>query len=253
MHGVHRKEIMVIKNYEVVNCKALNVRKEASIESSILGVVKAGEIIQVVQPNAVIEPTRKWHKIKYKNKYGYVSASYTKVKDYLSLVAKNADKVFNKIVEIGCIHKYSSKTYAQMLKNKTATCATSTSIALQFAGVLSSGEVVSHTEKVGDESNVLQKKNTISKAILHSSYLNEGTCSIVKIGKTYSKMKSKYKKKGIVYVYNSSIGINAGENSIYCLADASYQKKNGKYVKVKLKGSYYPFTHKILYAIVPNS
>lgn len=244
---------MVIKNYEVVNCKVLNVRKEASIKSSILGVVKAGEIIQVVQPNAVIEPTRKWHKIKYKNKYGYVSASYTKVKDYLSLVAKNADKVFNKIVEIGCIHKYSSKTYTQMLSNKTITCGTASSIILQLSGLLPNGKVVSHTSKIGDESNVLLKKNTIAKAILHSGYLNDGTCSIVKIGKTYSKMESKYKKKGIIYIYNSTISVNAGGNAIYCLLDTSYQKKNGKYVKVKLKGNYYPFTHKILYAIVPNS
>lgn len=256
MHGVHRKVMMKYKNYEVVNCYALNIRQGASIESKIIDTVKNGDILQVVTPNAVVEITdikRIWHKVKYNNQYGYVNASYTKVKDYLSIVANNSKKVYNKIIDVGCIHKSGAKTYSEMITKKIATCGTFVSIVLQLSGLIPNKKIISHTIKNGNESNCINKKNTVSKAILNSDNLINGTCSIIKIGKTYSKMNDKYKKEGITYVYNSSICINAGNDSIYALLNANYQKKNNKYTKIKLKGNYYPFSHKILYAIVPNS
>ena len=48
---------MKYKNYEVVNCYALNIRQGASIESKIIDTVKNGDILQVVTPNAVVEIT----------------------------------------------------------------------------------------------------------------------------------------------------------------------------------------------------
>ena len=60
------KKLMKYKNYEVVNCYALNIRQGASIESKIIDTVKNGDILQVVTPNAVVVITdikRIWHSL----------------------------------------------------------------------------------------------------------------------------------------------------------------------------------------------
>ena len=56
-----------------VNASALNVRSGASTSSSIIGSLNNGAKVEIVSTS------NGWHKIKYKNGYGYVSADYIKV------------------------------------------------------------------------------------------------------------------------------------------------------------------------------
>ena len=56
-----------------VNASALNVRSWASTSSSVIGSLNRGAKVEIVSTSG------KWHKIKYKNGYGYVSADYIKV------------------------------------------------------------------------------------------------------------------------------------------------------------------------------
>lgn len=251
------------ERYRIVNCEKLNVREKPSINSNVICTLNKGESVlvvngyskQVIETNNATNETKsiKWYKVKIDKHFYYMSSTYLKKIDYLSLCSDAADTVYKKIVEIGCEHKSGAKSFKQIKSKKVTTCGTGASAVMQIAGLLDEGKIVSHTSKVGEESNCMSKKNTITKAIIGVSNIKEGTCSIVRIGTTYSKMNSKYKKKGIIYIYNSTISVNAGNDYIYSLLDTSYQKKNGRYTKVKLKGNYYPFNHKIIYAIVPNS
>lgn len=251
------------ERYRIVNCKNVNIRKLPSVNSDIICTLEKGQTVLVVSgySKKVTEINKKtneemtiiWYKIKSNEKYFYIASSYLEKINYLTLCSNNADKVYNKIIELGCKHKNGAKSYSQIKSKQEATCGTAVSAVMQLSGLLDEEKLISHTAKIGDESNCASKKNTVSKAISGVHNLKEGTCSVVKIGTIYSKMDDKYKKKGIIYVYNSTIGINAGNNAIYVLLNADYQKRNNKYIKVKLKGNYYPFTHKILYAIVPNN
>ena len=56
-----------------VNASALNVRSGASTSSSVIGSLNRGAKVEIVSTSG------KWHKIKYKNGYGYVSADYIKI------------------------------------------------------------------------------------------------------------------------------------------------------------------------------
>lgn len=251
------------ERYKIIDCESINVRKSPSINSDIVCTLKKGQTVLVVSDYSkkVSEINRKtkktvtivWYKIKSNKTYFYISSSYLEKVNYLTLCAIYADKVYNKIVELRCKHGAGANSYSQIKKEKVATCGTSVSAVMQLAGMLDKEKVISHTAKIGNEATCVSKKSTISKAILGVSNLKEGTCSIKKIGTVYSKMDAKYKEKGVIYVYDSTIGINAGGNAIYALLNADYQKSNGKYSKVKLNGNYYPFTHKILYAIIPNN
>ena len=53
-----------------VNASALNVRSNPSIRNSVIGTLSRGSKVTIVSTS------NGWHKIKYKNGYGYVSADY---------------------------------------------------------------------------------------------------------------------------------------------------------------------------------
>lgn len=167
---------------------------------------------------------------------------------HLELAAKWMPIVYNKIVELGCKHKSGATTYEEIISKKITTCSTSVSAVLQKAGVLPNGKKVSHTTKDGDGGST---KNSIAKAISGYKNLIEGTCDIVKIGTTYAKMSSAYKKAGVVLVQDSNICMVAGDGSIYSTNEGTIQYKNNRYVKNKVTSGY-PFTSKILYAIIPK-
>jgi hypothetical protein len=166
----------------------------------------------------------------------------------LALAEKWMPVVYDKVVELGCKHESGAKSYEEIVAKKITTCSTSVSAVLQKAGVLSNGKLVSHTAKDGDGGST---KTTIAKAISGTGNLVSGTYDIVKIGKTYPNMDSKYKKPGIVYVQDSNICMCAGDGVIYSTNEGTVQYKNGHYVQDKVSSGY-PFTSKILYAIVPR-
>lgn len=252
----------MIERYKVVNCESLNVRENPSINAKIIKSYDKGSVVFVESGYSkklteINNATKKsttvtWLKVKVGDKHYYMSNKYLQKINYLQLCADNADKVYKKIVELGCVHKSGARSYSEIVSKKATTCGVAVSAVMQLSGMVEVGKLVSHTAKIGDESNCVSKKNLPSKAITGIGNLKDGTCRVVKIGKKYADMPDQYKKKGIIYLYNSTIAMNAGNGYIYALLDVDYQKKGNKYVKNKLKGNCYPFTHKILYAIVPN-
>lgn len=205
----------------------------------------------------------KWYYICYGGKYGFASSKYIELTiekttkeektNYLAAVAKWAPVVYNKVVQLKCAHKTGAKSFNDIINKKITTCATSVSAVLQQAGCLEFGKKISHTAGVwGSTETILKKKNSIEKALTNSKYLIPNTYDIVKIGKVYSKMSSKYKKAGIVYIQDSNICINAGGDQIWSTNQGAAQYKNGHYFNALNKGGY-PFTSIILYAIVPRS
>lgn len=60
-------------NTGTVNADVLNVRSGASTSNSIVGTLRSGAKVEIT------ETSNGWHKIKYNNTYGYVSADYIKI------------------------------------------------------------------------------------------------------------------------------------------------------------------------------
>lgn len=233
-----------------VTTDALNARSKPSTNSKVVFTLPRGEIINVVRGASKISDGVKWYKVKAKGKTCWVSSKYVKrvTPRYRSLVLQKAKMVYNLIVKLGCKHAGGAKTLSQIKTKKVTTCATAVSVALQEAGVLRKGTLVSHTKRVGS-SSAIKKKNTIGKAISGTRNLIPGTYKIVKIGKTFGNMSAKYKKPGNVLVYDSNIAIIRDSQSVYSCNDGASQKKNGKY-KSDIARSGYNFTSPVLYCIV---
>ena len=201
--------------------KTLNARVKPSRKSKVARKVSQGTIIQVIKGKAKIVDGVKWYKAKM---------------------------VYELIIKLGCKHKGGAKTLSQIKQKRITTCATSVSVALQEAGVLRKGKLISHTKRVGS-SVAVRRKNTIGKAISGTSNLIEGTYKIVKVGKRYKHMPAKYKKPGNVLVYDSNIAIIKNANSIYSCNNANSQKnRSGRYIHNVVKSGYC-FTSPILYVI----
>ncbi|MEG2018287.1 MAG: SH3 domain-containing protein [Clostridium sp.] len=60
-------------NTGTVNADVLNVRSGASTSNGIVGTLRSGSKVEI------IETSNGWHKIKYNNTYGYVSADYIEI------------------------------------------------------------------------------------------------------------------------------------------------------------------------------
>lgn len=233
---------MYIK-YQVVNCNSLTIRKAPSIEAKAVGYLHKGDIVNIVQGKSKQGSGILWHKCDK----GYVSSNYLKriTPNYLKRVQKNAELVYNKIVEIGCRHKGDAYSYDDIKRKKITNCASAVSAVLQESGVLKTDKLVDHT-KSG------KLKLTLSQSVSGTNNLIKDTYRIVRVACLYKDLPTKYKQSGIVYVYDSNIAINAGDGYIYSCNNGETQLKDGRYIKNKMKAGYC-FTHKILYAIIPNN
>ena len=228
--------------YQVVNCNSLTIRKSPSKKSKAVGYLKNGDYINVIKNKSKTAEGILWHKISK----GYVSNNYLKriTPNYLKRVQKNADLVYNKIVEMKCKHKGGAYSYDDIKKKRITNCGSAVSAVLQESGVLKKGRLVNHTPKA-------THKQTVCECITGTNSLISGTYRIVKINSLYKDISPSYKKKGIVYVYNSNIAINAGDDAIYSCNNGWSQQNNGIYIRNRMKSGYC-FTNKILYAIIPN-
>ena len=174
--------------------------------------------------------------------------------NYLTRAAAAADKVYPKIVALGCKHASGAKTYTQMVSKKIVTCATSASIVYQQAGILGSGEVVSHRKAAGgSDSNIRKKKPTVAKAMTGAGYLPEDKVEVKWVGKKYADLPAKYRQKGVMYIQDSNVCICAGNGAIYSCNNAKGGQVNsqGKYVRNKITSGY-AFNSPILVVIVPK-
>lgn len=247
-----------------VTADYLNVREWAGVDNKTVSFspIKKNTVVDICDIIKAKDGSD-WYYICCSGKFGFASSKYIKMTiesttkenhtNYLSLVAKWTPIVYNKVVELKCTHKTGASSYSDIQKKRITTCSTSVSAVLQQAGCLKVGKKLSHTNAVGGSaSNILKKKNSISKAINNYKYLIDGTYDIVPIGKTYANMNSKYKKAGIVYVQDSNICICGGNDTIWSTNEGGGQYKNGHYFNV-LNKSGYCFYSVILYAIVPKS
>lgn len=233
---------MIIK-YQVINCTSLRIRKSPSIYSPTIGYLQKGNIISCVKGYSKKANGITW----FKCSKGYVSSKYLKriTPNYLKRVSSYSDLVYNEIVNIGCKHEGGATSWDNIKNKKKTTCASAVSAVLQLSGILKENTLINHTPKGGT-------KDSVTKAISGVENLVPNTYDIVPVNATFKQISiSKYKQKGVVYIYDSNIAINAGDGYIYSCNNGSSQIKNGKYVKDKMKSGYC-FTSKILYLIIPR-
>ena len=231
---------MDLLKFKVVGVTWLCVRKKPSLKGKIVSYLHGGETCQIVRGWSKTADGIKWFKLQSGS---YVSSRYLQriTPNYLQRVADASDRVYSAVIY--CKHSAGSYSLADIIAKKKTTCATSASAAMQIAGICKSGKLVSHTKAGGHK---LTKKSAISGM----ENLNMSRCKIIRVNKRFKDLPSKYKKKGMVYVYDSNIAICAGDSMIYSTNNGSSQLVNGKYVKVKMKSGYC-FTSKILYVIAP--
>lgn len=231
--------------------KTLNARISPSRKGKIARKVSQGTIIQVINGKAKVVDGVKWYRAKIDGKKYWVNAKLLTpiTPDFRKLVSQKAKMVYELVIKLGCKHQGGAKTLSQIKQKRITTCATSVSVALQEAGVLRQGKLLSHTRRIGS-SVAVKRKNTIGKAISGTSNLISGTYKIVKIGKTFRHMPAKYKKPGNILVYDSNIAIIRDAHSVYSTNNGASQKnKQGKYIN-NIAKSGYNFTSPILYVIV---
>ena len=226
--------------YKVIGADSLCVRSKPTLKGKVVSYLHKGNTCQIVRGWSKTADGIKWFKLQSGR---YVSSRYLQriTPNYLQRVADASDRVYSAVLY--CKHAAGAYSLADIIAKKKTTCATSASAAMQIAGICKPGKLVSHTKAGGHK---LTKKSAISGM----ENLIMDRCGIIRANKKFKDLPAKYKKKGMVYVYDSNIAICAGDSMIYSTNNGSSQLVNGKYVKVKMKSGYC-FTSKILYVIAP--
>lgn len=219
-----------------------SVKKAKSSNEKVAIVSETGKVTAVMEGTAKITLTD--------NAGQKHTAKVTVKPNYLNRTAVSAKKVYGKIVSLHCSHSGGTRSYSQLLKRKKITCGTGVSVALQEAGLLKSGDVITHT--AGGSGNGRHKLKSVSKALKNQGKLKKGTYTIYKAGCKYSQLPEKYKAAGMVYVQDSNICISAGDGYIYTTNESSRQYRHGHYFKTRLNAGY-THSHDILFVIAPNS
>ena len=241
LHIVKEVIPMGTLRYKVVNAASLCVRNKPTLKGKVITYLHGGDTCQIVRGWSKTADGIKWFKLQSGN---YVSSRYLQrvTPNYLKRTADASDRVY--AAAIGCRHASGSCSCADIVAKKVTTCASTASAAMQIAGICKPGKLVSHTKADGTK---LTKKSAISG--LENLIMDR--CGIVRANKRFKDLPSKYRKKGMVYVYDSNIGIYAGNNMIYSTNNGSSQLKNGRYIKDRMSSGYC-FTSKVLYVIAPN-
>lgn len=194
-----------------------------------------------------------------KSPYGYLKSGvgwlnltgldvYEAEKTPLELAAANVADVYEAC--LGCKHVSGSYTWETAMKNSKVNCSIPATRLAVLAGILPDGKRISHTSAV--KSNILTKKNTIAKAVSGYGNLDLTKCSVDWVGKKYSSLASKYKKKGYIYVYDSNIAVCGGDGTIWACHEWSKQMVNDRYATVQLTSGYC-FDSSVLGVIMPNN
>ena len=251
-----------VHKYELTIASKLNTTKAELSETKTLQLKLAGSAVKKAKSSnekvAIVSETGKvtalmegTAKITLTDNAGQKHTAKVTVKpNYLNRTAVSAKKVYGKIVSLHCHHSGGTRSYSQLLKRKKITCGTGVSVALQEAGLLKSGDVITHTQ--GGSGNGRHKLKSVSKALKNQGRLKKGTYTIYKAGCKYSKLPEKYKAAGMVYVQDSNICISAGDGYIYTTNESSRQYRHGQYFKTRMNAGY-THSHDILFVIAPNS
>lgn len=236
--------------YKVVDAESLCYRKKPSLKATVVGYLKKDDKVTILHGWSKEADGVKWYKLKSNNSHFYVSSKYLKrvTPNYRDRVYKHAVEIYGEIVKLGCRHDFGALNLASLKKKKIVTCATAVSIVLQESGMMSEGQVINHTKSV---TYPLKKKITVPQTITGMSHIKKGTYTIKRVAKHFSSLPAQYKKKGAIYVYDSNMGIYAGDNAIYSCNNGASQLKDGRYIKDKMVNGYC-FTNPIIYVIMPN-
>ena len=236
--------------YKVIDAESLCYRAKPTLKGKVVGYLHEGDKITVLKGWSKVADGVTWFKLKSNSSHYYVSAKYLKrvTPNYRNRVYKNATEIYGEIVRLRCRHDFGALNLSSLKKKKIVTCATAVSIVLQESGMMSEGQVINHTKSV---TYPLKKKITVPQTITGMSHIRKGTYTIKRVGKHFSSLPAKYKKKGAIYVYDSNMGIYAGDNAIYSCNNGASQLKDGRYIKDKMVNGYC-FTNPIIYVIMPN-
>lgn len=224
-----------------INLKGASISSVKSSNTSVATVSSDGRITACKNGNCTITVVDS-----VGNRY---TCHVTVTSSYLNRVASNAKYVYGLIEKLHCRHAIGTTSLAELKQKKKVTCNSSASVALQLSGILPTGKTMGHTPSKGG--NPVQRKNTVSKAIKKKNLLKSGTYTIVRAGTTFSKLPAKYKQAGMVYIQDSNMCISAGNGYVYSCNQSSNEMKAGRYYKTRVNTGY-PFSHAILYIIVPK-
>lgn len=227
---IFRKGLIRMTYYKTI-CD-LNYRTGPGIKYSKVGVLKKGAVVNVAEIKS------NWAKFESNKKYYYCSLKYLKkANDYGAIVAKEILPMAKKVVSHKAAHTSGNYTYTDSKVN----CSVFVSAILQKAGILPEGVTIYHTSKN-------HKKTTLGNIVHNRLKVDHYTWH--KTNAIYKKLPDKYKKRGCVYVYASSMAIL--EKSGYIYGCHSTGSKYTKLSMIKHTKNTYEFTSPILAVGVPN-
>ena len=265
---------MKIKTYKVIGKEGANIRALPSSTSKLEGHLNTGDKVEIITDFYSQNGETKYLCIPYNEHfYWTVAANLAEVKestttttdkktvatvkepstetkqsaskkvDYKVKVAEAAAKVYPEAIgkKHGGVAAKLVKDLTSMKKYKVLTCNRIASIAMQQAGILPKGIIVSHTAKRSG-------KKKISDAVKNTKFLKH--CDVIWVNKLYKDLPDKYKKAGCVYYQNSNACISAGNGYVWsCNQSVGHKYIKGEYYR----NSGYPFTSKILVVVVPRT
>ena len=213
--------------------KKLNYRTGPGTKYTLVGKLDNGALIKVVGN------VGKWLKFQKNNKYYYCSGSYVKkATDYGKLAAIQTEKIAKDVVGKKVPHVSGKYRY----EGKKVNCSVFVSACLQEAGLLPKSVTVYHTSKD-------HKKSSLGDCV--HNRLKVDHYSWHKTNKLYKNMPASYKKKGCIYVYQSSIAIVGDDGKIYGCHSSGKKYTKLSMVKHTSKKDY-EYTHSILVVGVPR-
>ena len=179
--------------------------------------------------------------------------------DYLKRTGDGAEKTFRKVVELRCIHSGVS-SWDEMVREKSISCSSSGSIALQLAGCLDPGKKMGHTYVKGTG---LKPKDitSIDKAMFGEQYIKNAR--LIWVNCYERDLPYWLKRRGVIYIQWSncctSAGIINGKHWIWsCNEEGGYHgghydqyKETASRSGVLSCGGHYPWGGIIHVCIVP--
>ena len=179
--------------------------------------------------------------------------------NYLKRTGDGAEKVFKKVVEIKCKHSPIA-SWDEMVRNRSISCSSSGSVALQLAGCLDVGKKIGHVPTKGLKPSDIKK---IDDAMFGRSNLKH--CRVIWTDCRYKDLPHWLKQCGVVYIQWSNCCTSAGDGWVWSTneeggyhrqSDGSMRYDQYKETKnrsgVLSNGGHYPWGGQIFCCIVPD-
>lgn len=188
------------------------------------------------------------------------------VKDYRKAVGDGAERTFKKVCEIKCKHSAVS-SWDEMVRNRSISCSSSGSIALQLGGCMDVGKKMGHVLVKG--TGIKPKDITsIQKAMYGVENIRH--CRLIWVNCYYKDLPVWLRQRGVIYIQWSNCCTSAGrgsdgkyyvwstneEGGYHRQPDGSLRydqyKETSNRSGVLSSGGHYPWGGKIYVCIVPE-